>query len=222
MPFRERVVLHLAIFLSIETRIILRDPPFLGPLLLFFSSFFFLRQLNSLEKQSSRLFFRKIHDDTTLPFVARHIVSRLLSSYVLRQRYVGAAFVYPDFKPCLQFQLRWSAITFVPDPRPSYPIYPFESKKYRTPKMASVQTFLFSSLRISYLFSLSFLFSNYFYLPDICVSFFAILARDDLFFFFTQFTSQIVKQIVKLSFLILDKDSYSCEYVTSVGLENKK
>lgn len=42
MPFRERVVLHLAIFLSIETRIILRDPPFLGPLLLFsFFLFFF-------------------------------------------------------------------------------------------------------------------------------------------------------------------------------------
>lgn len=76
---------------------------------------FFLRQLNSLEKRSSRLFCRKIQDDTTLPFAARHIVSRLLSSYVLRQRYVGAAFVYPDFKPCLQFQLRWSAITFVPD-----------------------------------------------------------------------------------------------------------
>lgn len=140
----------LPIFLSIETRIILRDPRFSLPPPPFFLFFFFfppfLRQSNSLEKQSSRLFFRKIHDDTTLAFVARHIVSRLLSSYVLRQRYVGAAFVYPDFKPCLQFQLRWSAITFVPDPRPSYPIYPFESKKYRTPKMPSVRTFLFSNL----------------------------------------------------------------------------
>lgn len=128
--------------------VILVSPSPPSPSFFFFFFFFppFLRQSNSLEKQSSRLFFRKIHDDTTLPFVARHIVSRLLSSYVLRQRYVGAAFVYPDFKPCLQFQLRWSAITFVPDPRPSYPIYPFESKKYRTPKMPSVRTFLFSNL----------------------------------------------------------------------------
>lgn len=81
---------------------------------------------------------------------------------------------------------------------------------------------LFYSRRFEFLiFSLSLFFSPI-TLPDICVSFFAILVRDDLFFFFTQFTSQIVKQIGKLSFLILDKDSYSCEYVTSVGLENKE